>query len=137
MTGNKAWSGACDSCSEIANSSLLCWHSSIVFLQVCCAAEVSGVFAGLSPCFAPVRRGGVGGVGGLHLGLLRRALCIFAPRSTPNKLLLTAVTLFSQGRVAAWPLAWAAEERQRAIDHCLGSCTALQASLGPIFTQIR
>jgi hypothetical protein len=66
-------------------------------------------FAGLSAWFAPVRRG-VGG--GLHFGLVRRALFIFAPRSTPNKLVLTAVTLFSQGRVAAWPPAVAAEERQ-------------------------
>jgi hypothetical protein len=32
---------------------------------------------------------------------VRRALCIFSPRSTPNELLLTAVALFSQGRVAA------------------------------------
>jgi hypothetical protein len=61
-------------------------------------------FAGLSPWFSHVRRGGGGG-GGLHFGLVRRALCIFVPRSTPNKLLMTAVTLFSQGRVAAWPLA--------------------------------
>jgi hypothetical protein len=45
------------------------------------------------------------------LGLVRRALFLFAPRTTPNKLLLTAVMLFSQGRVAAWPLAVAAEER--------------------------
>jgi hypothetical protein len=36
-------------------------------------------------------------------GLVRRALCIFAPRSTINELLLIAITLFSQGRVAAWP----------------------------------
>jgi hypothetical protein len=79
-------------------------------------------FAGLSPWFAPVRRGGGGGGGGLHFELVRRALFIFAPRSTPNKLLLTAATLFSQGRVAAWPLAVAAEERQHAIHHCLGSC---------------
>jgi hypothetical protein len=42
----------------------------------------------------------VGG-GGLHFGLVRRAFFLFAPRSTPSKLLLTAVTLFSQGRVAA------------------------------------
>jgi hypothetical protein len=51
---------------------------------------------------------------------VRRVLFIFAPRSTPSKLLLTAVTQFSQGRVAAWPLAVAAEERQYAIPHCLG-----------------
>jgi hypothetical protein len=84
-------------------------------------------FAGLSPWFAPVRGGG-----GLHFGLVRRALCIFAPRSTPNKLHLTAVTLFSQGRVAAWPLAVAAEDRQHAIHHCLGSRAALLASPCPI-----
>jgi hypothetical protein len=35
-------------------------------------------FAGLSPWFAPVRRGGGVG-GGLHFGLVRRALFIFAP----------------------------------------------------------
>jgi hypothetical protein len=46
-------------------------------------------FAGLSPWFAPVRRGGSGG-GDLHFALVRRALCIFAPRSTPYKHLLTA-----------------------------------------------
>jgi hypothetical protein len=93
-------------------------------------------FAGLSPWFAPVRRVGVGGGGGgLHFGLVRRALVIFAPRSTPNKLILTAVTLFRQGRVAAWPLEVAAEERQHAIPHCLGSRAAFQASLSPIYTQ--
>jgi hypothetical protein len=75
----------------------------------CCFCEAR--LAGLSPWFAPVRGGGVGG-GGLPFGLVRRALFIFAPRSTPNKLLLTAVTLFSQGCVAALPLVVAAEERQ-------------------------
>jgi hypothetical protein len=96
-------------------------------------------FAGLSPWFAPVRGGGGGGGGvgggGLHFGLVRRALFIFALRSTPNKLILTAVTLFSQGRVAAWPLAVTAWERQHAIPHCLGSHAAFQASLSPISTQ--
>jgi hypothetical protein len=101
----------------------------ILFLHFCEAR-----FAGLSPWFAPVRRVGVGG-GGLHFGLVRRALFIFAPRSTPNKLILTAVTLFSQGRVVAWPLAVAAGERQHAIPHCLGSRAAFQASLSPISTQ--
>jgi hypothetical protein len=43
--------------------------------------------AGLNPWFPPVCRGGGGG---LHFKLVRRALCIFAPCSTPNKLLLTA-----------------------------------------------
>jgi hypothetical protein len=86
---------------------------------------------GLSPWFAPVRGGGGGGVGGLHFGLVRHALYIFAPRSTPNDLLLIAVTLFSQGRTAAWPLAVAAEERQHAIHHCLGSRAALLASPAP------
>jgi DNA helicase HerA-like ATPase len=72
------------------------------------------------PWFAPVvRGGGVVVVGGLHFGLMRRAL-MFAPRSTPNELLLIAVTLFSQGRVAALSLVVAAEERQHAIYHCLG-----------------
>jgi hypothetical protein len=100
----------------------------------CCACFVFAkpAFAGLSPWFAHVRRGGGGG---LHFGLVRRALFIFAPRSTPNKLLLTAVTRFSQGRVAAWPLAVAAEECQHAIPHCLGSRAAFQASLSPISTQ--
>jgi hypothetical protein len=65
--------------------------------------------AGLRPWFPPIRWG-VGVGGGLHFGLVRRALCIFAPRSTPNELFLIAVTLFSQGSVAAWPLAVAAEE---------------------------
>jgi hypothetical protein len=60
-------------------------------------------FADLSPWFVVVRGGGGGG--GLQFALVRRALCVFAPRSSPNKLLLTAVTLFSQGRIAAWPLA--------------------------------
>jgi hypothetical protein len=94
-------------------------------------------FAGLSPWFAPVRHGvGVGGGGGgLHFGLVLRALFIFAPRSTPNKLLMTAVTLFSQGRVAAWPLAVAAEEHQHSIPHWLGSRAAFQASFSPISTQ--
>jgi hypothetical protein len=45
---------------------------------------------------------------GIYFGLVRRALCIFAPRSTPNELGLIAVTLFSEGRVAVWPLAVAA-----------------------------
>jgi hypothetical protein len=93
-------------------------------------------FSGLSPWFAPVRGGGAGG--GLHFGLVHRALCIFAPRSTPNstpnELLLVAVALFSQGRVAAWPLAVAAEERQHAIHLCLGSSAALLAYPGPIAT---
>jgi hypothetical protein len=81
-------------------------------LHTCSFCEAR--FAGLSPWFAPVRRVGGGVGGGLHFGLVRRALFIFAPRSTPNKLNLTAVTLFSQvsGRVAAWPLAVAAGERQ-------------------------
>jgi hypothetical protein len=86
-------------------------------------------FAGLNPWFAPVL--GVG-VGGLHFGLVRRALSIFASHSTPNKLLLTAVTLFSRGRVAVWPLAVAAEERQHGIPHCLGSRAALLAPPSPI-----
>jgi hypothetical protein len=55
---------------------------------------------GAEPLVAPVRGGGGGG---LHFALVRRALCIFAPRSTPNKLLLTAVTLSSQGRVDEAP----------------------------------
>jgi hypothetical protein len=59
-------------------------------------------FAGLSPWFAPVR----GGVGGLHFGLMRRALSIFAPRSTPNKLLLTAVTLFARAVLRRGPQRW-------------------------------
>jgi hypothetical protein len=93
-------------------------------------------FAGLSPLFAPVRHGVGGGVGGLQFGLVRRALCIFAPRFTPNELLLIAVTLFIQGRVAALPLAVAAEERQHAIHHCLSSRAALLASPGLISTHL-
>jgi hypothetical protein len=85
-------------------------------------------FAGLSPWFSPVRGGGGGG---LHFGLVRRALCIFAPCSTPNELLLIAVTLFSQDRVAGLPLAVAAQERQHAIHHCLGSRAAFLASPAP------
>jgi hypothetical protein len=86
-------------------------------------------FAGLSPWFVcPV----CGGGGGLHFGLVRRALCIFAPRFTLIELGLIAVTLFSEGRVAVWPLAVVAEERQHAIHHCLGSRAALLASPGPI-----
>jgi hypothetical protein len=114
-------------------------HVTCVFrVQVTTFCEAR--FAGLSPWFAPVGVGvgvGVGGdgSGGLHFGLVRRALFISAPRSTPNKLTLTAVTLFSQGRVAAWPLAVAAGERQHAIPHCLGSRAAFQASLSPISTQ--
>jgi hypothetical protein len=88
-------------------------------------------FAGLSPWFAPVRGGVVVVGGGLHFGLVRRALCIFAPRFTPKELLMIAVTLFSQGRVAAWPLAVAAEERQHEIHYCLGSRAAHLASPGP------
>jgi hypothetical protein len=92
-------------------------------LQDFCEAR----FAGLSPWFAPVR-----GSGGLHLGLVRRALCSFAPCSTPNELGLIAVMLLSEGRVAVWPLAVAAEERHHAIHHYLGSPAALLASPGPI-----
>jgi hypothetical protein len=100
------------------------------FVFTCfCEARV----AGLSPCFAPVRSCGGGGV---YFGLVRRALCIFAPRSTPNELGLIAVTLFSEGRVAVWPLAVAAEERQHAIHHCLGSRAVLQASPDPIATHL-
>jgi hypothetical protein len=73
------------------------------------------------------------GGGGSLFGLMRRALCIFAPRSTPNELLLIAVMLFSLGRVVAWPLAVAAEERQHAIQ-CLGLCPVLLAFHGPIAT---
>jgi hypothetical protein len=96
---------------------------------------------GLRPWFAPGRGGGGGGGGGsggggLHFGLVRRTLCIFTPRSTRNELLLIAVTLFSQGRVAAWPLAVAAEERQHSIHHRLGSRAALLASPGPISTHL-
>jgi hypothetical protein len=87
-------------------------------------------FAGPSPWFAPVRVD----VGGLQFGLVRRALFIFAPRSTSNELGLIAVPLLSEGRVVVWPLAVAAEERQHAIHHCLGSRAALQASPGPIAT---
>jgi hypothetical protein len=69
---------------------------------------------------------------GIYFGLVRRALCILAPRSTPNELGLIAVTLFSEGRVAVWPLAVAAKELQHAIHHCLGSRAALLVSPGPI-----
>jgi hypothetical protein len=65
-------------------------------------------YAGLSPWFAPVCRCGGGGGGGLHFALVCRALCIFAPLSTPNKLLLLRGGrryAVSQDRVAAWPLA--------------------------------
>jgi hypothetical protein len=48
--------------------------------------------------------------GGLHFGLVHRALCIFAPHSSPSLLLLTAATLYSQGRVVVLPLAVAAGE---------------------------
>jgi hypothetical protein len=51
---------------------------------------------------------------------------------TRDELLLIAGTLFRQGRVAAWPLAVAAEERQHAIHYCLGLRAALLASPGPI-----
>jgi hypothetical protein len=100
---------------------------------MCRRAFCEARFAGLSPWFTPVRVGV--GVGGLHFGLVRLTLFIFAPRSTPYKLILTAVTLFSQGRVVAWPLAVAAGERQHAIPHCLGSRAAFQAFLSPISTQ--
>jgi hypothetical protein len=90
-------------------------------------------FAWLSPWFAPVRGGG-GGDGSGGGGLMRRNLCIFAPLSTPNQLLLITVTLFSQGCFTAWPLAVAAEERQHAIHHCLGLRAALLASPGPTAT---
>jgi hypothetical protein len=96
------------------------------------SSSCEACFAGLSPWFAPVVV-----VGGLQLGLVRRAVSVFAPRSTPNKLLLTAVRLFSQGRVAAWPLAVATGERQHAIPHCLGSRAAFQAFLGPISTRLK
>jgi histidine ammonia-lyase len=75
--------------------------------------------------------------GGLQFGLVRRAVSVFAPRTTPNKLLLTAVRLLSQARVAAWPLAVATGELQHAIPHCLGSRAAFQASLGPISTRLK
>jgi hypothetical protein len=93
----------------------------------CCEVR----FARLSPWFAPVRRDGGGG---LDFGLVRRALCIFAPCSSPNELLLTAATLFSGELAAAWPLALATEERQHVTPHCLGLRAAFQASLGPIST---
>jgi hypothetical protein len=68
------------------------WFNKKEYVPCFCEAR----FAGLSPWFAPVRRGGVGGGGrGLQFGLVRRALFIFAPHSPHNKLLLTAVTLFS------------------------------------------
>jgi hypothetical protein len=89
-------------------------------------------FAGLSPWFAPVRGGVCGGGGGLHFGLVRHALCIFAPRSTHIELRLIAVTLLSLGCVAAWPLAVAADELQLAVHRCLASHAALLASPGPI-----
>jgi hypothetical protein len=66
------------------------------------------------------------------LELVRHAPCIFESRSTP--LFPTAVMLCSEKRVAAWCLAQAADERQNAIPHCLGSCAAFQTSLGPIPT---
>jgi hypothetical protein len=49
------------------------------------AAFCKARFAGLRPWFVPIRGGD-----DLQFGLVRRALCIFAPRSTPNKLFLTA-----------------------------------------------
>jgi hypothetical protein len=72
--------------------------------------------------------------GGSHFELMRRALCIFAPRPTPNKLLLTAVTLFSRVHFAALPLAQAAEQHQHAFPNGLGLRDALKASLDHIST---
>jgi hypothetical protein len=82
---------------------------------------------GVEPLVRVVVGGGV-----LHFGLVRRALCIFAPRYTPNELGLITVPLLSEGRVVVWPLAVAAEERQHATHHCLGSRAALLAFPGPI-----
>jgi hypothetical protein len=100
-------------------------------------SSLCGALFAPEPWFAPVRGVGVGvgdggGGGGQHFGLVRRALCIFAPRSTPNELGLVAVALLSEVRVALWPLAVAAEERQHALCRCLGSRSALLASPGSI-----
>jgi hypothetical protein len=73
--------------------------------------------AGLSPWFAPVR---LRHRHGIHFALWCHPLYISAPHSTPNELLLAAVTMFSEEHVAAWSLAPAAVERQHAISHCLG-----------------
>jgi hypothetical protein len=50
--------------------------------------------------FATVRRHLCGG---LQIVLVRRALCRIAPRSTPKKLFLTAVTVIGLGCIVAWP----------------------------------
>jgi hypothetical protein len=63
-----------------------------------------------------------------------RSLHLCTP-STPNKLVLTAVTLSSQGRAAMWPLAQAADQSEHAYPNCLGTRAAFQASLDPISTQ--
>jgi hypothetical protein len=78
-------------------------------IDVFCEAR----FAGLSPWFAPVRCRRR--VRGIHFEFARRALCIIAPRSTPNELSLTAVTLFSQECAAVWSLAQAEGESQHSI----------------------
>jgi hypothetical protein len=89
------------------------WHHESILILFCEAR-----FAGMSPWFAPVHRR-CHRLRGIHFELVCPALCIFAPRSTLNKLLLTVVTLFSQAFVAAWPLAVAAEQHQNAVPHCL------------------
>jgi hypothetical protein len=61
---------------------------------------------------------------GIHCELVRRALCIIAPCSTPNDRLLTTFKLSSQECDAAWSLIQAAGERQHAIHHYLGSGVA-------------
>jgi hypothetical protein len=70
---------------------------------------VSQCSSRLSPWFAPAC---LGHRHGIQFELVRRALCIIAPRSIPNEFLRKAITMFNEERVAVWSLAQAAGERK-------------------------
>jgi hypothetical protein len=78
---------------------------------ICSRILCESRFAGLSSWFAPAHDR----CRGVHYELVRRALCIVAPRSTPFELFVTTVTLFGQECAEAWSLVQAASESLHAI----------------------